>query len=185
MAIVAPPRPRASIEEGPRGLEVVIPARRSWLLTGFLAVWLCGWAMGEVTVPRAFFAERAEPAAKMFAAVWLTFWTFGGGFVIYTILWSLAGRERLLVTPSSLSIQREVFGMGRVREYGLTDIRDLRTAPIAYNPAATFRSGLQPWTGGPGLIAFDYGSATIRFGAGLEEGEARSIVERLRPRVTL
>ena len=35
---------------------------------------------------------------------------------------------------------------------------------------------------GGGLIAFDYGAKTFRFGAGVEEAEAQGIVTRLKSR---
>ena len=32
------------------------------------------------------------------------------------------------------------------------------------------------------VLAFDHGASTVRFGGGVEEGEAKAILERLRPR---
>jgi hypothetical protein len=184
LVVVSPARPSASIAETSRGLEVVVPARRNWFITLFLGAWLCGWAMGEVLVPANFFARDADAGAKVFAAFWLVGWTLGGGFALYVFFWSLVGRERILLGPSMLSIKREVFGMGRLREYELTHVRNLRVSPSAYNPF-DFRSGLQFWGIGGGSIAFDYGAGTVRFGAALEEGEARSIIERMRSRAAI
>ena len=179
MAIVSPAQPKASVEETSRGLEVSIPARRNVFITLFLGLWLCGWAVGEIMVPTSFFAKDASGPAVPFVAAWFAMWTLGGGFAIYAFFWSLVGRERIVLSPATLSIQRELFGMGRVREYELVHVRDLRVAPSVYNPG-DFRAGLQFWGVGGGIIAFDHGATTIRFGAGLEEGEAKSIVERMR-----
>jgi hypothetical protein len=181
MALIAPARPRGSSQERPEGLEIVIPAQRNAFRTLFLGVWLCGWAVGEVMVPTAFLGQDLEPDARLFAMVWLAAWTLGGGFAIYAFLWSLAGRERVLVTPFSLRIKRDLFGMGRVREYELVHVRDLRCSPPAYNPH-DFRSGMQVWGIGGGTIAFDHGAGTVRFGTGLEEGEAKAIIDRMRSR---
>lgn len=71
--------------------------------------------------------------------------------------------------------------MGRVREYDVQHVRELRVSPMPYNPF-DFRSALQFWGVGGGLMAFDYGAATIRFGAGLEEGEAKSIIAKVKSR---
>jgi hypothetical protein len=181
MAVIAPARPRGSVQEGPEGLEIVIPPRPNWFRTLFLGAWLCGWAVGEFMVPTTFLSRDLEPEARMFAMAWLAAWTLGGGFAIYAFLWSIFGRERVLLTPLSLRIKRDLFGTGRVREYELIHIRDLRCAPAIYNPH-DFRSGMQVWGIGGGTIAFDHGSATVRFGAGLEEGEAKAIIERMRSR---
>jgi len=182
LAIVSPAKPRASIEETSRGLEVIIPAKRNWLATLFLGFWLCGWAAGEILVPIATFAKGAPPwPANLFAAVWLGAWTLAGGFVLYIFLASLVGRERILLSPPTLSIQRELFGMGRVREYELVHVRDLRASLQKYS-LYDFRSTFLFWGIGGGNIAFDHGAATVRFGAGLEESEARTIIERMRSR---
>lgn len=183
MAVVSPAKPRASITESSRGLEVVIPPRRRWFLMLFLGIWLCGWAVGEVMVSVAVFSPVGEVGGgeiggRLFLTVWLTAWTVGGGFAIYVFLWSLVGRERVLLTSSMLSIKRELFSMGRLREYEIHHVRDLRAAATPYNPS-DFRAGLRFWGIGGGAIAFDHGSATVRFGAALEEGEAKAIVERM------
>jgi hypothetical protein len=61
---------------------------------------------------------------------------------------------------------------------------DLRvSAPTLGN--FDFRAGLQFWGIGGGVIAFDYGAATVRFGAGLDEGEAKSIVATMCSRAGL
>jgi hypothetical protein len=178
MALVAPAKPKATVLRSAQGLEVVIPARRNAFTTLFLGVWLIGWGVGEVMVPAQLFRARAEPEALAFAAVWFVVWTIVGGFALYVFLWSLAGRERILLTGSRLAIRRELFGMGRLREYDLAHVRDLRVSPGTYNPF-DFRSVLECWGIGGGAVAFDYGASTIRFGAALEEGEARSVRDRL------
>jgi len=183
MAVVLPADPRATLEETPQGLQVIIPAKRNLLTTLFLGFWLCGWAMGEIMVPVAFFRGDVDPGAMLFVIAWLAIWTIGGGVAFYVFFWQIAGHERVLLTPSSLSIKREVFGVGRTREYLLTHLRNLRVSPPNFNPF-DFRAGLQFWGIGGGPITFDHGAATIRFGAGLEESEARSVVEQLRSRAS-
>lgn len=184
LAVVEPAKPKAIVADTSHGLEIVIPAKRNWFLTIFLGFWLCGWAMGEIMVPLAFFSGDLDHAALVFTAVWLVMWTVGGGFAIYIFLWSLAGRERVLISPAILSVKRELFGFGRVREYELAHVSDLRSAPSTYNPF-DFRSGLQFWGIGGGTVAFDHGASTVRFGASLEEGEAKSLVETLRSRTSV
>ena len=39
------------------------------------------------------------------------------------------GKERILVSPSGLSVKRDLFGMGRIREYDKQHISDLRVSP--------------------------------------------------------
>jgi hypothetical protein len=170
------------VGDTPAGLEITVPSKRNWLLTIFLGFWLCGWAIGEVVVPTQFFSEGMPPEALLFTIVWLCLWTIGGAFALYAFLWSLVGRERIIAGPNFISIKREILSWGRSREYELTHVRNLRVAPAHYNPF-DLRSGLQFWGIGGGTVSFDHGSATVRFGAGLEESEARSIVGQIQSRV--
>jgi hypothetical protein len=163
------------------GLEIVIPAKRNWFITLFIGAWLCGWLVGEIMAPTSFLLGARDAGTRLFIVAWFVMWTIGGGFAIYIFLWSLVGRERVLVSSSLLTIKREVFGLGRLREYELAHVSDVRVSPRTYNPF-DFRSGLQFWGVGGGAIAFDHGAATVRFGAALEEGEAKSIVARMRSR---
>jgi hypothetical protein len=181
MTMIAPARSRASVQDTAAGLEIIVPARRNLFVTLFLGLWLCGWLIGEVVVPVAFFRGGSHAGPAVFTAVWFVFWTIGGGFTIYVFSWSLAGKERILVSRSRLSIKRELFGLGRLREYDRRHISDLRVSLNSYNPI-DFRAGLQFWGVGGGVLAFDYGATTVRFGAALEEGEAKSVIAQIKAR---
>lgn len=60
-------------------------------------------------------------------------------------------------------------------------MRDLRVGPVGFNPM-DFSSSLQLWGIGGGVIAFDYGAKTHRFGAGLDEVEAKLTVTAIKKR---
>ena len=180
VALVQPPKPRGQFVDTPSGLELVVPAKRNILVTAFLGFWLCGWAFGEVMVVTQLRTGNAA-GANLFLIAWLGAWTVGGGFAIYAFFWSLVGKERVLLSPGRISIRREILGFGRTSEYALGHVSKLRVAPHPHNPY-DFRSGLQFWGVGGGLIAFDHGAATVRFAASVEESEAASIVERFEQR---
>lgn len=46
-----------------------------------------------------------------------------------------------------------------------------------------FRSSFSWWLGGVGMIAFDYGARTYRFGRGVDEAEAKQLVAELQRRL--
>ena len=171
---------RLTIAGGPGGLEIIIPARRHLLLLLFLGVWLVGWLTGELTVITRLFS-RGLNGSEGFLLLWLTFWTLAGGFAAYIWLWMLAGKERILVGTSTLQVKRDVLGLGRTRTYEFYKMRNLRVAPQPAGPrdtgAALRRSGLAG-----GLVAFEYGGETVRFGAAIDEREGRMIVERMKQR---
>lgn len=172
MTVVKPPRPRYSMTEEPSGFEVVIPARKHLLLLVFLAFWLVGWGVGEMVL---FHRLRVIGAPEPFVFAWLGAWTIGGLWVLYLWLWMLVGKERVRLQSNSLQIRKEILFYARNREFEVAHIRRLRVAPIEFRPAARLRLlGL-----GGGLLAFDYGARTFRFGAGLDEAEAREVAGAL------
>jgi len=179
---VAPPAPRSTIVETSEGLQISIPARRHVFLMLFLPVWLVGWTFGEVLAARALIPLwRTENSGVMFLGAWLVAWTLGGGLALVSLLWMFAGREVIGLRPNLLQTRNDLWGFGRSKEYDLGHVRNLRVASQSWNP--------YDWRGGwldpriqSGSIAFDYGSQTIRIGSGIDEAEARAIVNQLKSR---
>ena len=120
---------RAVMNDSPEGLEIVIPAPRIWPVVVFLALWLAGWATGEVFALRQVLSPAPVPA-KVFLAVWLAFWTLGGTAALSICSWMLVGHERVRLRPDALTIQREAFGLGPTKVYGFDRIRNLRAQPM-------------------------------------------------------
>ncbi len=176
---VKPPGPRHTATEEADGLAIRIPAKRNVFIVAFLTFWLCGWAVGEVMASITLFTSaQKEPGAAAFMLFWLCGWTVGGAFAIYIWLWQIKGCEVVTVSPTALSIRREVLGYGRTKHYDIAEVRDLRVAPLTYNPF-DFRSGMAFWGIGGGMLAFDYGFKTYRFGGGVDEAEARIILQSI------
>ncbi len=170
---------RITFTGGPAGLEIVIPAQRNLSVILFLGVWLLGWCAGEISaITRLVGGPQTD--SWHFVLVWLVLWTLGGAFAAYTWLWNLVGKERIVLGPSTLSLKRDILGMGRISEYLLYRVRGLRVAP-APGPSPDKTVALRI-AGLVGSICFDYDATTISFGGGLARSEAELIVERMRQR---
>ena len=182
MVRVKPITGRSTVSDTLEGLRISIPSRKNVFMIAFLSLWLVGWGFGEVMVSGMLLRPPPGSSAPVvFMIVWLGMWTMGGAFCIYAVLWSLFGREVITLRGDVLSIRREVLAFGRTREYDLSQVRNLRVSPVPYNPF-DFRAGLHFWGIGGGIVAFDYGAGTVRFGAGVQEGEASDLVKRLSDR---
>ena len=181
---VKPPGPRHTASEQGGQVVIGIPPKRNLFIVGFLTLWLCGWAFGEVTASTGLFTTlwKGPGPGTAFLLVWLCAWTVGGAFAIYTWLWQVKGREVVTASPTALSIKREVFGLGPTRHYDASQVHRLRLAPISFN-SADFRSGMAFWGIGGGVLAFDYGFKTYRFGAGVDEAEAAAILQTIAARL--
>jgi hypothetical protein len=168
-------------------LVITLPARRDWITIVFLGIWSLVWLGVEVTVlsvvvgsllrggPGLAAAEIA--AAAPFAILWLSIWTFGGLFALYTWLWQVTGREVIEVSREGIKLSRQVLGRGRAKTYLAEHIQDLRVSPSPFASLAAWRGGRQPWAM-LGALAFDYGARTIRF-ADTDEAEAKQILKEI------
>ncbi len=175
---------RITIADTAGGLRIAMPGRRSWSVMFFLTLWICGWAVGEVMVFRQFIQGDAPPVGELFMLTWLGVWTVGGAVAIYAWLWQVMGKEIVMVHGQTFAIRRDIGGFGFGKEYDVVQMRDLRVQQPGFSPIDVSAS-LQLWGVGGGVIAFDYGSRTYRFGAGLDEAEAKQVMTAIKKRVRI
>jgi hypothetical protein len=125
-------------DHGPEGAVFTLRPRGAgrWVAAGFLTIWLCGWALGELFAGAALLALLAQglgldadaiPGFKFdggasggaipigaFLVVWLSFWTLGGVMAMRQWLLSVWSRERISVANGTLRIERH-FGPWRTQ----------------------------------------------------------------------
>ncbi|HEX9574576.1 MAG TPA: hypothetical protein VF994_10795 [Myxococcales bacterium] len=180
-ALVAPARMRSTMAEENGVVRVRIPARRNWFLGLFLVVWLCGWLAGEILTLRSAFGARggARAPPTPFLLLWIAGWTVGGAFAVYAWIWNAFGREVIELDGRALIFRREPIGLPPRKEYDLLHVRNLRVVPFD-GSIWSGRESFAGMRGGP--LAFDYGAKTVRFGAGVDEAEARMILDSIRTR---
>jgi hypothetical protein len=204
MPVVRPSKQRHVIQEDRSSLKITIPSRKNYFMLFFLGFWLMIWAIGEnfflaIVIARilhmlftsfgSFFEIVKDGFAGMFGSglflqvLWLGAWTVGGCFALYTCSWQLAGKENIEVTDDMIKLRNAVFLFGQTEEYLATHIKDLRVSTkvvnhnsLGWSKASSFRGGSS------GLLAFDYGAITVRFGRSLDEAEAKQILERISSR---
>ena len=163
----------------PEGLEISIPAPRNWVLLIFLAIWLSGWAFGEISAIRSLIRSNGDYASAGFLAFWLLGWTAGGSVALVLLLWMAVGREKIHVTADAFMIRREVLGIGRMRRCEMATIRRLR---VEAQQPPTPRNAR--WIN-MGFIAFDCGDSTVRCGIASTPEQAQQIVDRIRGRFSI
>jgi hypothetical protein len=178
---VTPSEPQHTIKDDGETLGVTIPAPKRRYATLSLGFGLVFTVVFLLLTSRSFFGPsyHGEP--------WLPYAVLGmlvlaSLYAMAVLLWLLFGVEVIKADRAGIKTRRQVFGLGRTREYDGDHIRHLRTAPMVY--ATTYRnnftSGYLGLTGGQ--IAFDYGAKTVRFGGGIDETEARMIVDTIAQR---
>lgn len=114
-----------------------------FLVSGFLVLWLCGWAVGEWFVLRVLwgiFSGNAGPSPEadsfpgsglpgigivFFLVVWLVFWTFGGIAALVTAARMLAGVDRIEVRADGFAVRQGVGPFERTAWFDRTKVRAL------------------------------------------------------------
>ncbi|MFY4727815.1 hypothetical protein [Nitrospira sp. BLG_2] len=181
MAKIQPAASRITITDTSQGLRIVMPCRRSWFVICLLGFWICGWAVAEVMVAAQFLNGDAPPDGESFMLAWFGVWTIGGVIAVYAWLWQMLGKEIITVRGQTFRIRRDIGGFGFDKAYDLLQMRDLRAGQAGFNPLE-LSSSLQLWGIGGGVMTFEYGARTHRFGAGLDEIEAKQTITAIRKR---
>lgn len=196
MSFEEPAKPRYQIESIPTGMRVLIPSKKNWFMILFLGFWLMGWAVGEITVTGALVAgvvkvingglddiasKGAGAFGGLFMIAWLGAWTVGGAFAIYAWLWQVKGVEEVVIAHDGFCIKRRTPVWTRTKNYHLHEVKSLR-ASQAQASIFDMSRGMEFWGISGGVLAFDYGAKTVRFGIGLDEAEAKQILGDVRGR---
>jgi hypothetical protein len=134
--------------------------------------------------PIQFLNAIPQPGEEWLILAWFVVWTVGGVVALYAWLWQVMGKETVTVRGTTLSMRREIRGFGIGKDYDLMQINDLRLGQDKFDPM-DITSALQLWGIGGGVIAFESGGKTRRFGTGLDEAEAKQVVTAIKKRVRI
>ncbi|KQM87095.1 hypothetical protein ASE67_04955 [Sphingomonas sp. Leaf23] len=160
------PRPhRHRIVRDGEGERIVIPARRNWFVLLFTSFWLCGWSIGGVAVI-GIFVTTGDP----FLAVWLIAWAAGWFAALVTVLWQAIGHEVIALRQGDLFVERRAGPFRRTLRFPVTHLARLRVAPRGFFDG--MRNNFPPFFDRSGLLRFDLGARTVRFGGGVDQAEA-------------
>ncbi len=174
--------PRFTImKEKDGGLRLVLPPQRDVEVGLFYGVSLVLWGFVEVFVIRQLlFGSPAQPVA--FLVAWLIAFTLVGGLTVLAFLWNVIGREVVTLDGETLTIRRAVGRLGWSGAYSRKKMCHLHAASrLPFGPFNGFgANNPQAWGAMNGCIAFHYQYATHRFGAGIDEEEAKHLIAVIR-----
>jgi hypothetical protein len=180
MAKVDPAKSGIQTADTINGVEITMPAKLRIGVALFMTFWLCGWAFGLVSVANQLLSGRTDKGATLFLVAWLGAWIVGGAWAMVTLAWMLIGREIVRANVVELQHVRQLGPFSMSREYEMAQVKRLRI--FHGDPAASAGRYALGGPFGGGTVAFDYGASTKRFGMGLDEAEAHTIVELLTKR---
>ena len=167
MPTVKPTKPNHTIEVNDSSVIVYVPRPHFMLFAlafGFVGIVYFIHLLSDLAFLR---TDPTLMTFSSFVVVWVFLWT------IYMVVLATAGREIIKVSQRSVVVERKIIIGNTVlptaptKEYLMEHIKNLRTWPALR------------WSGG-GALAFDYGAKTVRFAAGIDDAEARQILEELK-----
>jgi hypothetical protein len=158
--------------------QIEIPARRNWFVLLFLMFWLTMWTFGGIAAIISLLSKFS-----LFVIFWLCGWAVAWIFVAATISWQLTGRELVSTVGMDLELGHQMFGLKRMKLYRGSDILKLMVDAPG-NSMFNFQFSVPFYHGANfGKLKFDYGAKTFRFGSGVEEAEARTILAKIAPKI--
>jgi hypothetical protein len=178
-----PPKAHFTVVKDGRRTRVEIPPKRRWGLWVLLTVFLGMWVVGEVVTLMSFLRDDTPSPPAVFLVVWFIFWTAAGAYMLYACAWHLGGQEIIELDDGTLTKKRELFGLGIPRKFNIAEITNLRILPQSL-PMRETEDRLtvmmaEFWVLRGGIMAFDYGAKTHRFGFGVDEPEAQELMKVL------
>jgi len=168
-----------TVDFGFDGASFVVSGMRIWPLTCFLGLWLCGWTAGEVSVVRSLMAGAVPAFATVFLMAWLIGWTAAGISTWIVFLYSVVGREVVIVGPGRLRVRWQIFSLRWTREFAAETIRDLRVREA--RAARSDRTALATMA----ALSFTHPDGSAVFGIGLTPEKAASLLQAIRGRGVL
>ena len=176
-----PSNPRTEVSATAGGLDLSIGPKRKagrWSLL-WAPIWVVFWVYGmygsikQVT-------GAGDATSLILPSLTLAALVVCGVAGFLAFLWGAFGREVVEVSAGSFVVSKELRGFRyRFRSFNTLDVDGLRAdgGPGSLRPLLQLLRDRAPING---KIAFEARGATYRFGADLEEDEAREIMEHIK-----
>ncbi|MGZ3882751.1 MAG: hypothetical protein ACXVPQ_09190 [Bacteroidia bacterium] len=156
---------------------VILPTtdkKKLWLMF----FWLMAWTVCGIIV-LANYPRMSDPNAKLFIIVYLSFWAYFEYKIIRAYTWKKFGKEKLWIKQGKLFYQQEVSGKGKIAEYDLELVDELRFIELSNTSFAdSFNSSF--WVKGGERIEFQCQAKLIRFGLQLSDEEAGEVIRKMK-----
>jgi hypothetical protein len=177
-----PYKGRAIIQDNLTDLQIVIPAKKNWFIIIFIGAWLCGWFLGEIFAITMVTRLGVINFGSLFLIVWLIGWTVGGLLALRFFLWILKGKEIITVGQGRLVIDKKGMLLYKPKTYDLNEVKNIRVQEDNHDNGGFLgrRSNNFGTINSGETIKFDYGLKTIKIAGGLDEAEARFIIQKLK-----
>jgi len=192
-----PPPPRHTVEKLNDSVRIILPRKKNIFRLLWFGIWLLFFGfvissvfyilvlmiggvtglLGDVSADTGNNIAFIVPIVTLLGLVIILL--LMGGMGIYAFLWQIAGKEIIEVNLQSLKLSRQIIRWIRSNSFSLESVSDLRVSQPRWE--MTQLSPIRTLPRHNGMIAFDYGAKTFRFGLDIDEAEAKQIISAMRP----
>lgn len=169
---------RISIQQKGNDLSIVILALQDKLKNTLLFIWFLLWSLSGIIIFSQYFL-LTDPDTKTVLIVWMGFWAYFEYKIFTAYRWRKFGKEIIKIRNGNFSYKRDVSGKGKIKEYRIDLIKNLRYIKSQEN---SFFENLNDsyWVIANEKLAFDHNGAEIKFGLQLDESDAKALLKRIR-----
>lgn len=161
---------------------IQIPSKKNWFILIFAIFWLGGWFFGFKSAFTSLYSNQSE--TNGFLIFWLCGWSVFGAVIIFSVLWGLFGKEKLIINSFIIILKKEIFNIGIKKEFEINEIKNINFNEIE-NSWFSMKNRWVMWGFGPGKIKFDYGMKTYSIGLGVDDAEAKYLVDEIKKYISL
>ncbi len=167
---------RVSIEGRSDSLLISIPVIKRISIILFLVASLIVWFIGEKILISLILVMPSQDSYRLYFLLWFIAWTVVGFMIAIKLLWFIAGREVVTVSPLSIKIEKVYTGFRSGKDYSLETVKNLRMRP---GFSANHHQGMIKGLFFKGYAIFDYGRKTVTFLASTKTDEAEYVLDRV------
>lgn len=151
--------------------RIEIKAKSDFLLAFVLLLITTLWTIiGLIAV------KYAVPLGQ---GIWLIFWGIAEAILLYISLWTILGKEVLIITEENLYYKRMVLNFAYINEsYSLNRINYMQYEGIHFKPLS-WEASMVYWGVSGKTIGFQYETKTIEFGIQLNREEAMEVINEI------
>ena len=167
-------RGEIDVRQTPNGVVIVYQQKLVLFSTIFMLLWVGGWYVGERFAIHAVMNPGGIGlAATSFVGFWLFFWSLAGIAVLFSLLWTVAGSERVKLEGDDFNVCKSIAFVPLWRKrYAVSGMTELRTFAKAETDGDGFTSRIN-------CISFLYQGKMVTFFRGLDPVECQKVCEQL------
>lgn len=146
--------------------------------TNLMFLWLMAWTVSGIIILVNYF-KLTQQDAKLFVIIWLGFWGYYEFKIMRVFMWKRFGKEKLWIKNGTLHYQQDINGRGKINEYDLNLVSDLRLIAVEQKNFFDFFNQTF-WVKGGERIEFSYQGKTVRLAMQLSDEDANKVLNEIK-----